>query len=417
MDAGDLDGDGDPDLAIVYRNTGTVRLFLGDGAGDFAETAPLAIGGSVRPVVVTDLDGDGDDDVAATGTQASPPAATPYVVVLHRQDAGVGLVPWTTVGLQSSPTDLDAADVDGDGRTDLVATTSDFEILLRDDSGFTAQAPVPPAAAFPTRGAVGDLDGDGRADLVDIAYGAVGVLLQSALPPPRPTSVSPAVLREPATVDLELRGSGFGIGATVLGPPDLPVTSVSRVSDDVLTARLTVPAHAGSGDRTLTVRNPDGKTSATTVTLRSLDVAAVTGELRDRARGRRDGLHVSGTLAFNGLAKAPAFAAPLHDLTVRVGEPAAPIEFTVTAGDPRWRYVRGKQTWRGSRQDARLELVVDNERGAVDVRVSRFAFVAPPSGTVRLEVVVEGVEDTTDSGVEDRTWTPGGRRHTYVLRP
>jgi hypothetical protein len=60
--AGDLDGDGDLDLAVAARN---VSVFLNDGHGTFAAGVPYGTGNAPTELVTADFDGDGDLDVAA----------------------------------------------------------------------------------------------------------------------------------------------------------------------------------------------------------------------------------------------------------------------------------------------------------------------------------------------------------------
>ena len=80
--AGDADGDGHADLAAA-DDTGTVRLFLGDGAGRFAleqspEMQPLGEGCRGYHVQLVDLNGDKRDEiVAAFASEVSPMSGEP----------------------------------------------------------------------------------------------------------------------------------------------------------------------------------------------------------------------------------------------------------------------------------------------------------------------------------------------------
>jgi len=70
--AGDWDGDGDLDLAVVNSFTDNVTVLLNDGSGGFSEAvgSPIAVGLGARPVSVTagDWDGDGDLDLAVVNS-------------------------------------------------------------------------------------------------------------------------------------------------------------------------------------------------------------------------------------------------------------------------------------------------------------------------------------------------------------
>ncbi len=67
IEAADLDGDGDVDLA-----TGSLLIFLNEAGGVFGEPVSFTLGGNSFSSVARDLDGDGDLDLAtATGTVLS----------------------------------------------------------------------------------------------------------------------------------------------------------------------------------------------------------------------------------------------------------------------------------------------------------------------------------------------------------
>lgn len=64
---GDLDGDGDRDIAVVNQGDNSLTLFVNDGTAGFtAETRAVTAGSSLSRLAVGDLDGDGVADIAVT---------------------------------------------------------------------------------------------------------------------------------------------------------------------------------------------------------------------------------------------------------------------------------------------------------------------------------------------------------------
>ena len=59
---GDLNGDGDPDLAVTSWTENIVSVFLNSGDGSFAADGTYSTGVGPLASAISDLDGDGDLD-------------------------------------------------------------------------------------------------------------------------------------------------------------------------------------------------------------------------------------------------------------------------------------------------------------------------------------------------------------------
>ena len=160
----DLDGDGN--LDIVEVNDGVSGyVHFGNGAGGFA--APLAVPAlAAIKVAAGDLDSDGDVDLAvseAGGTQ-----------VLFNDGAGSFLSTVTISNL--SGTSIALGDLDGDGDVDIVEGISDEpdRVWFNEGSGTFIDSGMRLGEAGDGTNdlALGDLDGDGDLDLV-VVYDAV----------------------------------------------------------------------------------------------------------------------------------------------------------------------------------------------------------------------------------------------------
>ncbi|MGE3175682.1 MAG: FG-GAP repeat domain-containing protein [Planctomycetota bacterium] len=163
--AADVDGDGDVDVMI--SNVFDLVLWQNDGTGTFSDVSATRLPADpIAPLVMclADLDGDGDRDLATWG---SLPDRTSHLFLFANDGSGT-FGPWSpswddrfAVQIQA----LVAADLDGDGDTDLVTGTwVGDRILVNDGTGtFTAAwQPRLPAADLDVDSAVAaDFDGDG----------------------------------------------------------------------------------------------------------------------------------------------------------------------------------------------------------------------------------------------------------------
>ena len=176
---------------LGYPRRGALLLGLGGLAtGAFGQTFPVttySTGSSTSPykVAVGDLNGDGRLDLVTTNN------ATATVGVLLAQAAGgfAPVVNYSTYGgggTNSLPYGLRVADVNGDGRLDVVTAqpnmaNSGVSVLLGQGNGTLGAAMAYSAGSFNgTAGgtfdvAVGDVTGDGRVDLVLANYGNVSI--------------------------------------------------------------------------------------------------------------------------------------------------------------------------------------------------------------------------------------------------
>lgn len=184
---GDLDGDGDLDVAVGHRNpqagatqANGVVVFRQTAAQTFASPSALTLPRQVASVRVADVDGDGGLDLVT----ADRAAAAGKLGVFH--NASFSRVDVTLDGAVD-PTDVVAADLDGDGDDDLVCTnraTDEVLLVHQVAPGVFSSHAVHLGGVGVTNGpaalVVADLDGDGRVDLAcaNDSGGSIAVMLQ-----------------------------------------------------------------------------------------------------------------------------------------------------------------------------------------------------------------------------------------------
>lgn len=163
----DLDGDGDldivssndrPDLKLVYLNDGTGHYRV---AGTFG--APEW---STRYVTVADLNGDARPDLIVANRGGTGPGRPSYVCMNDGKGAFPACAPLAT----QSATIIVAADLDGDGAVDLLVPHRDGgrNLVFWNEGKGTFSAPpvgIGPEHSTIRAAAAADIDGDGITDL------------------------------------------------------------------------------------------------------------------------------------------------------------------------------------------------------------------------------------------------------------
>lgn len=162
--AGDFDGDGDLDLLAAGNR---LWVFTNDGSGVFSDTTPAALqgaGAGFTDFVITDVDSDGDPDFIGMQSGVDQPW-------LFRND-GAGQFTPSRITAASAVFgvfgDLHAADLDGDGNQDLVigSVLLPLQLLRNDGTGVFTPIVAQGLSTMSHWLPWADLDQDGRADLV-----------------------------------------------------------------------------------------------------------------------------------------------------------------------------------------------------------------------------------------------------------
>jgi len=188
----DLNGDGLPDVVTVYAHIsaapphpGYVAVYLQDAAnpGHFLPPSAYPVGNDPAAVAVADLDGDGRPDiVTANAILSTNGAGDSTVSVLLQDGAHPGhYLPAVSYATGPDPVAVAIGDLNGDGKPDLaVADSSGISLFLQDAAGRflprTIVATGGPCASV----AIADLDGDGAPDLIATDAVSVLVLLQNS---------------------------------------------------------------------------------------------------------------------------------------------------------------------------------------------------------------------------------------------
>ena len=132
----DLNGDGKPDVVQAERPTNTLGYVLGNGDGTFQDQQTLGAGQSPVAIAVTDFDGDGIPDAIVADTGADEPSGFgPAGVIMFPgqvddQGSFDGFGDPVTLASPTSPIDLKVADVNQDGKPDVVVVTRDGILVI-----------------------------------------------------------------------------------------------------------------------------------------------------------------------------------------------------------------------------------------------------------------------------------------------
>ena len=240
---GDVNGDGFPDMAVANSNHVPSRLYLTNGApltsGNYSTIQIGTDLGYGQDVQIADVNGDGKPDLILTyivaGTSTTDPSGIAIYLNNGTSNPFNNVTPLRILVGQSVEA-IAVADLNGDGKPDLVAVVSNSGLTQNDlyvylNTG-SASAPFSnPQTLQPDSNlgggclsvSVGDVNGDG---LPDLLFGCT--------PPPPNASPAPA---NPAVGAIYLNNGTANPFANV-APVDIPATSQSGYARGVAVGTL-----------------------------------------------------------------------------------------------------------------------------------------------------------------------------------
>ena len=135
--AADVNGDGKVDLITANFGSDTLSVLTNNGSGGFGSNATYQVGIQPLCVVASDINGDGWPDLITANFGSA--TGNSLTVLTNNGSGGFGF--YATIGVDEVPNCVVAADVNGDGKPDLIVASSDGTLTVLIN---TITFPTPP---------------------------------------------------------------------------------------------------------------------------------------------------------------------------------------------------------------------------------------------------------------------------------
>ncbi len=256
--AGDMDRDGVDDLVVANIFSHSISVAYGAGDGTFPDVRSISLGVGIQNMILVDLDRDGLPDIVADDGVSQ--------LYTLRNLGGRVFQPPEFYLLADQPASLAAADLDGDGDSDLVVSRAGSQSLAVYEnlgSGWLGlRIAVLPIGGRPGSLRIADVDLDGRNDVIAalVDRQQVAILINRGAwqftPPIRfVTALSPGALgvgdlNGDQVPDFVLLDQALDLTVTMLNvePNPVPVTPAALAAacvDGALELTIRPPANGG----------------------------------------------------------------------------------------------------------------------------------------------------------------------------
>lgn len=162
---GDLNGDGRNDVVAIQESSyGKIQIYYQDATGKLNSPIVLQLDIDTKGVAIADVNNDGKADLVLCGNSLSGWQGR-LVVMLQDPVTGQLLPPHEYNVSSSYAITLAVADLNGDGRNDIVVSTGNLSIFFQNSAG-TLNPEVVYDNVYGGEVHVADMDNDGRNDIV-----------------------------------------------------------------------------------------------------------------------------------------------------------------------------------------------------------------------------------------------------------
>ncbi len=180
MAIGDFNQDGDPDVAVVNRDSADVSVLTGAAGASLTLAATVPVAATPQAIVTGDFNQDGDPDLAVSSGAAN-------VVTVFTGGTGAGFTT-ATVAVPNFPVAMTIGDFDGNGDPDIAVTQTQFQGRLAVLVGVAGSSSF---TLSPTTSSVGDSafaivaadfseDGDPDIAVASLLLSKISILLGQA---------------------------------------------------------------------------------------------------------------------------------------------------------------------------------------------------------------------------------------------
>jgi len=196
---GDFDGDGKPDIVIGNNTSGNIKVYLNTStsgsltAGSFGAPVTYTVpSGGPLDVMVGDMDGDGKLDIITAAVLGGTNR-----VVVFRNLSSLGTLSFaagfTVATNGGSFNGLSIADMDGDGKPEVITTLSTVMVYQNNSVPGTLSFGTGSSfasASTPVAVCEFDIDGDGKKDIISSNNGTnnISVLINTSTPVTTPVA-------------------------------------------------------------------------------------------------------------------------------------------------------------------------------------------------------------------------------------